>query len=1170
MLPLVRYPALLLCSLFALLGSLGAQVTTTADDAIRPYDGRFRPGMNLIYIDNPEWNSFSLAELALGEPNKDIVGLGAKTLRPGLFDQVLVDGGNSYDRVIGQYKYFERLGADELTAIVGFPYYLNQEGQSFCDDPTSKNFGARSKLFKGLYLPIWDGGANGTPYNDDNTFAKYLYETVSVYTDYVRFWEIWNEPGFYDGPNPRVFWDGKNYKDGWYYNDPNPCDYTLRAPIQHYIRTLRIAYEIVHTVSPDDYVTVAGLGSRAFLDAILRNTDNPNEGEVTVDFPLKGGAYIDVLGFHTYPHLDGSTTYQPTGFYERHSDGAADGIINRKLKGYQETLAEYGYGPGLEHPAKLHLATEVNAPRKVFGKYSDGKPFFGGNQEQINFLPKSMVQFKINGVYAMYPYSLSDRVEERNASSEFDLMGFYKDLRRVTPREEQINDGGKSYKTAADFIYPTEYDSVATAALKAPGGVRAYAFAREDGSYLYVMWAETTEDLSEDASASFTFPDDVDLADLRLFRWDASYSNESEAVTRIVDLTATPVYITSGDAVISNNDPPTVTLSTPSSLVEGPFVVTATFSERVFGLIADDVAITNGTVSNFAGERSKYTFTVTPTAAGVVRISLPSGAAADTEGATSLTSNELQITYKVPDGGGEAASDLELLASSSAETVEQNTRVTYTFQLRNTGEGDAAGVSIAVQLPTGATFVSASPSAGSYVSTQGTWSVGAVGAGATPTLTIVAELTKVATATAYAQVSANQSEDPDSTPGNGTCCRGQEDDEAAVDVIVTPPVVEMADLSVLFRSGAVRVGANGSFDAELTIANDGPDAPNGVRVNLDLPTGVSVLNSTVPAGTQFNGSVWTVNRLASGATQTLKLGMRTSQSATGATIRAEVASSSLKDPDSTPGNGLSVEDDFAQLAFEGTTTARLTDLELTLVATDNEYRADGFVTCNVTVSNRGNADATGVIAQLSTHGALTFTRSKPSVGTYNYGSGRWTIPSVPAGRTVQLTITYFAVRALEPIVLFGQIMASSSPDEDSQAGNRLCCEAEEDDEAAFAITPIAEQPPKGSRPGGVSRPVEQVPTRGPLYLTEANPVQIQGVNYDGAYRTARVVVRSILPRTEGILVDALGRQVRTVIIGEGPGTYETPIDMSALPAGTYTLGINSPAGRRSVRILAAE
>jgi len=54
---------------------------------------------------------------------------------------------------------------------------------------------------------------------------------------------------------------------------------------------LRIAWEVIKKYQPNEYVCM-GSGYPAFVDVILRNTDNPTDGSVTTDYPNKGGSYF--------------------------------------------------------------------------------------------------------------------------------------------------------------------------------------------------------------------------------------------------------------------------------------------------------------------------------------------------------------------------------------------------------------------------------------------------------------------------------------------------------------------------------------------------------------------------------------------------------------------------------------------------------------------------------------------------------------------------------------------------------------------------------------------------------------------------------------------------------------------------------------------------------------
>ena len=153
------------------------------------------------------------------------------------------------------------------------------------------------------------------------------------------------------------------------------------------MRTLRIAWEVIKTFDPDGYVTLSGTGYPSFLDAVCRQTDNPNGGGVNAQFPLKGGAYFDVIGFHSYPHFDGSTKYWDNNLqqlvYVRHSDGAADGLI-RTQETYDIVLNNYGYN-GNTFPEKVWTITEGNVPGLSF----NGD--LGGVEAQRNFIIKAVV-----------------------------------------------------------------------------------------------------------------------------------------------------------------------------------------------------------------------------------------------------------------------------------------------------------------------------------------------------------------------------------------------------------------------------------------------------------------------------------------------------------------------------------------------------------------------------------------------------------------------------------------------------------------------------------------------------------------------------------------------------------------------------------------------------------
>lgn len=90
---------------------------------------------------------------------------------------------------------------------------------------------------------------------------------------------------------------------------------------------------------------------------------------------------------------------------------------------------------------------------------------------------------------------------------------------------------------------------------------------------------------------------------------------------------------------------PTVSISgVPASLaVGGSFAVTVTFSENVTGFVANDISITNATVTNLSGSDASYVAMLRASGTGDVQVSIPAGVAIDAAGNGNLASNQVTI-----------------------------------------------------------------------------------------------------------------------------------------------------------------------------------------------------------------------------------------------------------------------------------------------------------------------------------------------------------------------------------------------------------------------------------------------------------------------------------------------------------------------------------------------
>jgi uncharacterized repeat protein (TIGR01451 family) len=163
------------------------------------------------------------------------------------------------------------------------------------------------------------------------------------------------------------------------------------------------------------------------------------------------------------------------------------------------------------------------------------------------------------------------------------------------------------------------------------------------------------------------------------------------------------------------------------------------------------------------------------------------------------------------------------------------------------------------------------------------------------------------------------------------------------------------------------------------------------------------------------------------------------------TNTAEVTASDQADPDSTANNHNPAEDDQASVSF----TRRLAsaDLSLTKTAPPASVQIGANVVFTLAVSNAGPDGATGVAVLDQLGPGFTFV-SATGPGSYNPGTGIWTVGSVASGATATLHLTAKAT-AVGPESNTAEISASDQPDPDSTPGNH---NPAEDDQATAAIT----------------------------------------------------------------------------------------------------------------------
>jgi hypothetical protein len=467
----------------------------TADDYVRPYTENFQYGANLGYY-GQAWNDVGLAGL--------LKQVGGHSLRPTLPEWFVENYGYNI-REAEFNTYTNTLDMKEMTCFIEGPSNAHGDWTVYpgCTSP--------SRLFAHLYEPIWN--ANGTV-NPNNYYANYVYKLLLTYGDKVRFWEVVNEPDFANGADATA----------WLTRAPTAAEQlNTQAPFYHYIRMLRITYEVVKKYHPEAYISM-GAGYPEYVDALMRYSDNPNDGAITAQYPHTGGAYFDVLSFHVYPNYSLHYWDNSIGWfrYTRTSDYAINKVIDFK-DAMTAVLDKYGYN-GTLHPGKVVTLCESNVSRRTSGDRT------GSDELQRNFAIKSLVLTQKNNIQQFYYFTLGEGVDAPPAgqsvsgSEEINLMGLYENLNRAVSGTTKLVEAGQAFATTSKLLYGYKYDAARTAALNLPSAINGGAFSK-NGEYVYVLWAKALVDNSETATALYTFPAALGLSSVQRYEWDYSLTN---------------------------------------------------------------------------------------------------------------------------------------------------------------------------------------------------------------------------------------------------------------------------------------------------------------------------------------------------------------------------------------------------------------------------------------------------------------------------------------------------------------------------------------------------------------------------------------------------------------------------------------------------------------------
>jgi len=466
--------------------------------------------------------------------------------------------------------------------------------------------------------------------------------------------------------------------------------------------------------------------------------------------------------------------------------------------------------------------------------------------------------------------------------------------------------------------------------------------------------------------------------------------------------------------------------------------------------------------------------------------------------------------------------DVELTKSVLPSTARVGDMVVMTVNALNRGPNPASGVEITDNLPAGLQFASATTTQGSYDQATGLWTVDALAANATAQLDITATVTSPGSITNLA-VKTGQNE-PDSNTANDSAA-GTTNAVASADVSVQKDVDTSDPL----------VGTSVTFTVRAV--NRGPSGATGVTIADTLPAGLTFVSATSAHGSYDSGTgVWTVGSLDTGIEATLTLVASVDQ-AGALSNNATVASQDQVDP-----NPLNNSDAASVNA------AANADLRVAKAVSNLAPAVGAPITYTVAVTNLGPSEATSAEILDTLPAGVAFESAATSQGTYDAGTGLWTLGTIPVNGTETLSITarVIALGALDNTA----IRQSSAPADPNPANDSASVTSTPSLIADLAVT---KTPSSQAAVAGTS-------LSWTIVLTNNGPSDVAGASVSDAFAATFT----------GVLWTCTASSGSTCGVVSGSGSIATTVDLLANGNATFVAtGLIAPAATGSLDNTAA-
>ena len=409
--------------------------------------------------------------------------------------------------------------------------------------------------------------------------------------------------------------------------------------------------------------------------------------------------------------------------------------------------------------------------------------------------------------------------------------------------------------------------------------------------------------------------------------------------------------------------------------------------------------------------------------------------------------------------------DLQITKTGPA-TAPVGTAIQYTLTYRNNSSVSVpAGAVVVDTLPTGLTFVSASPAPSSTSGATRRWTLGALAAGQSGTITINATVnTNAPTSVTNTGTIAVPTGMTDTTPSNNS---------SSVTTQILYP-----DLQIT-KTGPATAAVGANIQYTLAWRNNSTfTMPAGSVVADTLPAGLTFVSaSPAPSSTSGATRTWNLGALAAGQSGTITINATVATNAPASVSNTGTIAVPTPYTDGSPGNNSSTV----------TTTIQRPDVSIAKTGPVTALVSD-TITYQLTWRNIGTAPAANMVVRDTLPTGLRFVSANPSPSNVSGQILTWNLGNQNAGASGTISVQAQVLMA-SPVTLINTAQAATTSPGDPNTSN---------DTSSWTTT--------------VLRPNVRITKTAPANTAEASTLQYR-LDYtnNGSVAAAGVVVQDTLP-----------------------------------------------------------